>query len=77
MPRIFFDSDLHSWEVYPSGGPFGFPDKPKIVFNCVSDPQRRARYVVADGDDADAERRVMEMSEAELRKTLEGSQEVR
>jgi len=76
MSRIFSDRDLLSWEVFASGGDFGLPERPKVIFHCLSDPDRRARYVVHDGDNADAEREVHEMSEEQLRELLSRSVEL-
>ena len=45
MSRTFVDENLHTWEVFPSGGRFGLPERPKIVFLCLSDlsPASRGR----------------------------------
>lgn len=77
MPRIVTDADLQNWEAYPSGGPFGLPEQPKIVFNCVSDPSRRPRWVRLNGDNADAERFLDEMENAQLQRLLGESAELR
>ena len=77
MSRVILDNDLLSWEVYASGGKFGLPEQPKIVFHCLSDPLRRSRYLVyRDGDNADAEQAVHERSESELRDMLTRSREL-
>lgn len=77
MSRQLTDADLLIWEAYPSSGPFGFPEGSRILFNCLSDQGRRARYVQLDEDTADAERRVGESSEVELRALFERSSELR
>jgi hypothetical protein len=74
MSRTFIDSNLLSWEVYSSGGKFGLPDRPKIVFHCLSDPHRPARFTRTDGHTGDAEATVMEASEDELRWMLAASE---
>ena len=66
MSRLFTDESLLTWEAYASGGAFGLPDDPKIVFHCLSDPNRRARFVRHEGDDADAARLVLEAPESDL-----------
>lgn len=76
MSRVFTDEGLMTWEAYASGGKFGLPDDPKVVFNCLSDPGRRARWVRIDGDEADAEEAVHAMPEAELRELLRGAREL-
>lgn len=76
MSRIVVDSGLLNWEVYASGGPFGFPEEPKIVFHCLSDPRRRPRYVRHEGDNASAQRAVQELPTDALRQLLEKSIEL-
>ncbi len=76
MSRVFLDENLLSWEAYASGGKFGLPESPKIVFHCLSDPFRRARYVVHDGDNADAAGLVHTLPEDRLRELLRESQEL-
>lgn len=76
MSRVFTDENLLTWEVYASGGRFGLPDHPKVIFQCLSEPNRRARFVVHDGDEADAEEAVHESSEEQLRALLSTSKEL-
>lgn len=76
MSRTIVDEDLLSWEVYASGGRYGLPDQAKIVFHCLSDPERRARYVRLPGDNADAEETVGTASEAELQRMLREAEEL-
>lgn len=73
MSRVITDRDLLTWEVFASGGPFGYPVQPNIVFYCLSDPDRRGRYVSHDGDNADAERAVHTLSDGDLALLLERS----
>ena len=58
MSRLFTDDGLLTWEVFASGGDYGLPQKPHLIFHCLSIPERRARFVEQDGDNADAERSV-------------------
>ena len=76
MSRVFTDENLLTWEVYASGGKYGLPDRPKVIFQCLSDPDRRARFVVLQGDEADAEEWVHEAPEDRLRETLGTSREL-
>lgn len=77
MSRVFTDGGLMTWEAYASGGRYGLPEDPKVIFQCLSDPGRRARYVVyADGDNAGAEAAVHEMPAGRLRELLAGSREL-
>jgi len=73
MSRTFVDENLHTWEVFPSGGRFGLPERPKIVFLCLSDPSpaSRGRYVVlTEGDEATAQDALADLSDARLLQML-------
>ena len=76
MSRTIVDDDLLVWEVYASGGPYGLPEKPKIVFHCAGDPERRARFVHHDGDNSTAQTALREMSDTQLRGLLGKSSEL-
>lgn len=76
MSRVFVDDSLMSWEAYSSGGRFGLPQDPKIIFHCLSDPQVRARFVIHDGTEADAEETVHDVPEERLKEMLRESQEL-
>lgn len=76
MSRVFTDQDLLTWEAYPSGGKFGLAQRPKVIFHCLSHPDRRARYVVLEGDEADAEELVADTPDDRLREMLRGSREL-
>ena len=76
MSRVFTDEGLLTWEVYASGGNFGLPTRPKVVFNCLSEMSRRARYVVVQGTEADAEEMVHESADERLRDMLRASKEL-
>jgi uncharacterized protein YndB with AHSA1/START domain len=77
MSRVFTDGGLLTWEAFASTGPFGLPEQPAIVFQCLSDPDRRARYVRHDGNAAGAQRLVREVPEGELVHMLGESAELR
>jgi hypothetical protein len=70
MSRIFIDDDLLSWEAYASGGKYGLPDEPKVVFHCRSDPVGRARFVRLGKDNVEADQAVKRMTDGELRDLL-------
>jgi hypothetical protein len=76
MSVTFTDDDLQSWEAYATGGDYGLANNPKVVFNCVSDPTRRPRYLEFTGDEADAEGLVSETSIPQLRAMLKESAEL-
>jgi hypothetical protein len=75
MTRVFQDKDLVSWEAYVSTGPFGLPARSSVVFNCLSDPSRPARDVIAE-DKMIAEETLAELSDGDLRIWLGRSREV-
>jgi hypothetical protein len=77
MTRTIQDSDLRLWEVYASSGDFGSPDRARVVFHCLTDPGRRARYLDRDRGRADVEQEVATLSEEELGGLLEGAREVK
>jgi len=74
MSQTFTDENLITWEAFTSSGNFGFAIRPKIVFNCLSDPNTPPRYVERPGDEADAEGQVMAYDEKQLREMLARSQ---
>lgn len=76
MSRVFTDENLLTWEVYASGGKYGLPDRPKVIFQCLSEPNRRARFIHHEGDEADAEEMVHEAPEDRLRSLLSTSREL-
>ncbi len=76
MSHTFTDENLLTWEAFTSSGTFGFAIRPRIVFNCLSDPNRPPRYVVRPGDEADAEEQVIEFDEKKLREMLRSSKEL-
>ncbi len=77
MSRVFVDDSLLTWEAYASGGNFGLAENPRIIFHCLSEPHRRARYVVHEGgDEADAEEAVHDAPEERLKEMLGASREI-
>ena len=76
MSRVFTDDSLLTWEAYASGSRFGLARPARIIFQCLSDPDRRARYVQQDIDNASAERAVHELPEEELKELLKASIEL-
>lgn len=76
MSRVFTDENLQSWEAYASSGRWGFPENPKIVFNCLSDPNTPARFVRSDGSSTEAEVRVFSASDQALRDLLAQANEI-
>ena len=77
MAKTFLDKNLLVWEVYSSTGAFGFPENPKIVFNCLTNRAMRARVVEAPGDEADAAATLQRASTKDLLEMFEGSREMK
>ena len=76
MSRTIQDSNLMKWEAYASGGPHGYAENARVVFHCLSDRNRRARVVVLDGDQSDAEKLVADSSDAQLAQLLARAEEL-
>lgn len=76
MSRVFIDEDLLSWEAYASGGKYGLPDDPKIVFHCLSDRSLRPRYMRFGEDNAVAEGAVHTLPDDQLREMLSQAQDL-
>lgn len=73
MARVIVDRELRSWEVFASTGPYGYADRGRIVFHCLTDPRLEARAAEVDGDHGEAERLVATLPDRELLEMLEGS----
>ena len=76
MARTFMDSDLLTWEVYPSGGAHGFSQNPHLVFNCLSNRAEPPRFVDVEGDESSAQKLVNLASVGELLALLQQSTRV-
>jgi hypothetical protein len=76
MTRTIQDEDLLLWEVYATAGDFGFPDHARLVFHCLTDPARRARFVEREGDKSDVENEVATATDRDLLELLQATEEV-
>lgn len=76
MSRVFTDRNLLSWEAFATGGRFGLPERAKIVFNCLTHQDERARFVIYRGHSAEAEEAVAEMPHTDLLELLASSREL-
>ena len=76
MGRTFQDANLLTWEAYASGGPHGYSERARIVFNCLSDRSRRARVFQLESDQSEAEREVAEASAQRLAGMLADAKEL-
>ncbi len=76
MTRTIQDLDLHLWEAYANSGDFGSADRATIVFQCLTDPVRRARILPREADRAVVEQEVATLPEPDLRKLLASADEL-
>ena len=76
MSRQFIDDDLITWEVHSSTGRFSLPQDGRLVFLCVTQPERRPRTTHLESDLADAEGLLADASDARLRRLLTESREL-
>jgi hypothetical protein len=76
MSRQFIDDDLITWEVHSSTGRFSLPQDGRLVFLCVTDPERRPRTTRIEGDLVDAEVVLAEAGDSRLRQLLAESREL-
>ncbi|HSJ26545.1 MAG TPA: hypothetical protein VK929_17830 [Longimicrobiales bacterium] len=74
--RTFQDRNFLVWEVYPSGGRHGFSDNPHLIFHCLTQRDIRSRYMETAGDEARAERVILDASPAELLNMLDTAREI-
>lgn len=66
MTRTIQDPELQLWEVYANSGDHGFPERAKVIFQCLTDPSRRARLVVRGGSKSDVETELATSTDQEL-----------
>jgi hypothetical protein len=76
MSQTFTDDSLLTWEAFASGGRFGLSIRPRVIFHCVSDRARPARFVEVQGDEADAEELIHDSPVERLRELLARSKEL-
>lgn len=76
MSQTFTDDNLLTWEAFASGGRFGLSVRPKVIFHCLSDRDRPARFVEVQGDEADAEELIHDSQVERLRALLQQSKEL-
>jgi len=70
MTRTFQDRDLLLWEVYAASPRLGRDqdsrEHARIVFHCLTDPERRARVLTRDEGRSAAEAAIAAAGSAEL-----------
>lgn len=77
MSRTIQDQDLQLWEVYANSGEFGSADRAKMVFQCLTEPSRRARVLHREAKKSEVEQELSRLSDTELADLLSGAEEVR
>lgn len=77
MTRTIQDQDLLLWEAYATSGDWGFPDRSRMMFHCLTDPARRARFLEREGDKSDVEHEIATLSDDELLSLLQETDEVK
>jgi hypothetical protein len=77
MTRTIQDRDLQLWEAYASAGGTGTPERSRIVFQCLSDPGRRARALLRDAANGEVEREIATLPEAALVDLLADAEELK
>lgn len=77
MTRTIQDSGLRLWEVYANPGDFGSAERATMVFQCLTDPDRRARLLPRRAARAQVEEEVKRLSEEELVALLEDAAEMK
>ncbi len=74
MRRTFMDDQFDEWEAYVSGGQPGSSLVARLMFVCISSPERQPRFVRhPSGDPAEAEHELHSMDDASLMELFEGS----
>jgi hypothetical protein len=76
MTRTFQDRNFLVWEVFPSGGRRAYASSPHLIFHCLTQRDIRPRYLAGGSHEADAERHVADVTDAELLEMLERAQDI-
>jgi hypothetical protein len=77
MTRTIQDQDLQLWEAYANSGEFGSAERAKIVFQCLTDPSRRARVRARDRPRSRVEHEIATLPDSELLELLAGAEELK
>jgi hypothetical protein len=76
MSQTFTDEGLRTWEAFATAGQYGLSTRPKLVFHCISERTVRPRYVLLEGNEADAEEAVHASDVERLRELLREAREL-
>jgi hypothetical protein len=77
MTRTIQDNDLLLWEAYANSGEFGSAEQAKIIFQCLTDPSRRARMLPRHAPRAAVEQEIATLPDPDLLDLLAGAEELR
>lgn len=77
MSRRLLDDGLRTWEVYATAGAFGMPDHARVVFHCLTEPDRRALWTEREGDRQAVEAWLEGASDADLAEVMAAAEELR
>jgi hypothetical protein len=77
MTRTIQDRDLQLWEAYANSGEHGSADRAKIIFQCLTDPSRRARFLPRHAPRSDVEQEIATLPEDELVDLLDGAEDLK
>jgi len=77
VTRLLLDEEFRTWEVYGTAGSFGLPEHSRIVFHCLSEPNRRALWAEQEGDRADVEAWIEGASPEDLTAAMAAAEELR
>jgi hypothetical protein len=77
MTRTFQDHDLQLWEAYANSGEFGSAERAHLIFQCLTDPSRRARALDLDAPRSAIEQRLVDEEAEGLIELLGRADEVR
>lgn len=76
MTRTLQDQDLLIWEAYATTGDYGYPQGSRMMFHCITDPGRRARFLEREWDKSDVEGELSRISDDELLRLFEETGEM-
>lgn len=76
MSRTFQDHNFLTWDAFASTGKQGFTNDPHIVFNCMTVPASRPRWVKVSGDEGSAQGMLMNASHEDVLAMFERSEEL-
>jgi hypothetical protein len=77
MTRTIQDQGLRLWEVYANPGDFGSADRAIMVFQCLTEPGKRARVLRRETPRSAVEQQIVTFGDDELLALLEVAEAVK